>query len=522
MSQTPPSNKYPLLLVVAFMIAIVGINLYSLEQYPLTDCDEIMYADVSYNFITGDGFSTDLVGQLHDLDRNQVLFARLYHVGQGVIIYLLGNTLFAARLFSFLGWGATALLTFLVGKRLFDSTTGVLAGLLAAVSLNALYASHISRSIAWVTAGVMCTFYYYLVVKEHPTRTRYLFLGFVASFGAVGFHLNGAWFILVIGLLVVVENYRTAEGRWWIALFAVGGTVALGIIVLMHFLPYPALTMSQVRSFREVMPWAGTLGVRLRSGLNFLRDAYFESMSHAVSAFTAFALAGIIYALHRREKSDRLLLILFGLSILGFTLGTRHKYNAYFSLWDPLGALFIASAATRISPAIMRRLPAFFSKLSSRQIALLLILPLVSLNLAGWLWLSIKFHPRDWGRYLDEVRALVPPGVRVVGDNKFLYAFAGRNPFVGEVYFSYFRGGDPSLESIVEDLETLQADYVIHDGAVTCDFGSLPIDQRFSDYLEETCTPVGEVTDRWFGAWGQIGQGVPTTVYDCGATFSSR
>jgi hypothetical protein len=291
--------------------------------------------------------------------------------------------------------------------------------------------------------------------------------------------------------------------------------------VLMHFLPDPALTISQVRAFREVMPWAGTLGMRLRTGLNFLRDAYFESVSHAVSVFTAFALGGIIYALHRREKSDRLLLILFGLSILGFVLGTRHKYNAYFSMWDPLGALFIASAATRISPAIMQRLPAFFPKLPARQIALLLILPLVLLNLTGWLWLSIKFHPRDWGHYLDEVRALVPPGVHVVGDNKFLYAFAGRNPFVGEVYFSYFRGADPSLQSIVKDLETLQAEYVIDDGAVTCSFDPLPVDQRLSEYLEETCTPVGEVTDRWFGVWGQTGQGTAMTVYDCGTTFSS-
>jgi hypothetical protein len=64
-------------------------------------------------------------------------------------------------------------------------------------------------------------------------------------------------------------------------------------------------------------------------------------------------------------------------------------------------------------------------------------------------------------------------------------------------------------------LRVVDPAYAVEDGAVGCAVDPDPLAAQYGARLARECVEAGRVADRWFGVYGQIGEGRATIIYDC-------
>jgi hypothetical protein len=513
----PPAEPAPRWLRIAALAAaaaLLAASLVSLGRYPIPHCDEVNHLALSYNFFREGRFVLHHMGGLGGFHRNFASQGRLYQVMKGAWLEVVGYTLAGGRFFSVLGCVVAAWLTYLAGRRLYGERAGLLAAVALLASPNVFYASHVGREETWVMAAGIGLIALYLAYRDRPSPARFALLGLLAAL-SLDIHPNAVWYALPLGLILVAENFRDAAGRIRILAFGAAGVLGAGIIVLAHLYPDPAGAMEHLTFASENNAlWAGEIVTRIVEGARFFWANAVTDLNGAVAVLTVYVAFGAAWMLARRETADRLLLTLWGMSILFFTLLMGHKNPFYGVLWAPLAALAAGAGISGAASALNGR-----AGLRPAALAALVAAPLVAVGLTAQTWLAIRFRARDFPAYQAAILDVVPPGASVVGDVTLWTAFHDRNPFTADFYLETCRldatcsarlaGGYDAL------IAGLDADYVVEDGSVGCAQQPTPAAEAWADALARTCTPVGRVADRWFGAYGQNGQGQDTVIYDC-------
>jgi hypothetical protein len=354
----------------------------------------------------------------------------------------------------------------------------------------------------------------YLAYRAKPSPGRFALLGLLVAL-SLDIHPNAVWYALPLGLILVAENFRTAPGRVRILAFGGAGVVGAALVVLVHLFPDPAGAMEHLTFASENNAlWAGEIANRIVEGARFVWANAITDLNGAVIPLSVYAALGVGWMLARRDEADRLILALWGMSLVFFTLLMAHKSPFYGVLWAPLTALAAGAGISRAATALNGR-----AGRSPAALSALVAAPLVAAGLAAQTWLAVRFAPRDFPAYQAAILEVVPPGATVVGDVTLWTAFHDRNPFTADFYLETCRldavcsarlaGG---YEAIISGLG---ADYVVADGSVGCAQQPTPAAGAWAEALESACTPVGRVSDRWFGAYGQNGQGQDTVIYDC-------
>lgn len=510
------------LLVLILGVAIL-INLVGLTDYPSPHCDEIGSASIGYNFVTAGSPTMDAIGEYSSLPIRGGGFYYQYIVG--AMLALLGKHLWVLRLSSSLGWLIATAFTYLIGRKLFDVRTGLLAATTFLTSLNVYWASHVARQEIWVIAVTLSILYLYLFVRERRTLWGYLLLGVATAHTAIGIHPNGLFFAAALVLVIVLSSLRLPSGWRWTLLYVLGGVIGSVTVVLIHLLPDPnavlqtlALATDSHCSTPFCLPSLSlhSLAERLQAHLIFLRTAYWDAFNGFVRVFGLYTLVGIGYALIRGRSEDKMLLAIWGLSGALFALLLNYRNPMYAPLWDAFNALLIGVAVVGIAQWMHSHARRLSAQLSSGDLAILLILPLVATNLASEMWLTVKFSPRDFDAYLADVEALVPPGETVMGNITFWFSFNERDSFISDWYLAGFCGPAcrPS-DDLASTMRGLELDYVIDTGAVGCAVDPAEPYPEYKAYLVSECDEVGQVDNRWFGPYGHLGEGHPTTIYRC-------
>ena len=509
--QHPRPDPTPALWAALAIIAIaaLAINLAGLADYPMPHCDEAIHAELSYNAATHGRFAVDMLGSIGGFDQNAATEGRFYHLGQGLLLRVLDESLATARLFSTLGWLVATAFTFLVARRLFDPLTGALSALVFATSLNVFWASHIARHEIWVIASSAALLYGYLVVRAKPSRAGYAGLALLAVAG-LEFHLNAVFFMLPIGLLVLADTWRTPR---YLVAFAGGGLRGVSLVLLLHFLPDPAVALDNIRLEAEANSLSGgSFAAWMQTQWTFMETTFVSAFQGATTLFTLYAVFGIGAAAVRRRPDTTLLLITYGAAFVLFSVAQPHKNPLYGPLWDAGLAMLATRALVQAAPAVARRIR---TRLPHAATAALLAAPLLGANLAGQIELTVKFAPRDYDTYAQAILADIPPGEPTMGDPILWFAFNGRNPFLADwitLYGSHREAVDGGLGDV---LAAYGIRYVVTDGSLGCGLQVNDVARAFREQVEAQCQPVAEFTDRWFGAGGQNAAGHPTTIYFC-------
>jgi hypothetical protein len=138
------------------------------------------------------------------------------------------------------GLGVIAL-TFVIGRRLFDPPTGLLAALLVAVMPNQIRLSSFFKPDILVTLLVLVAFLWTLEAARSPSRWRFLLVG-VAVGLATAAKYTGVAAALPLVLLAVLRGFRQPRLWWWSVQAGVASLVAFLVVnphlgPVLEFLP---------------------------------------------------------------------------------------------------------------------------------------------------------------------------------------------------------------------------------------------------------------------------------------------
>ena len=279
---------------------------------------------------------------------------------------MFGETPFAIRLPSVLAGLAAILFVYLIGKRLYSPSVGLVSAALFAFTLNHVWISRIGLQESVAIALMLASALFFLKGREHPkwlpAAGGFLSLAFLAKYYAlILIPIFSTLLLVPIGIYKSDRFYRYRLRKGIVLAVLLFATIASPVIIYNvqlwrnfgHFdfqfshLFHQDVAAWQARPGQEVL---GSYAERIRT--------YFPRLVEANSPYllvlSAAGLAAILWELIRRRTSDRVLalshlpLVIVLAWLLPFLLfiGPAHRFLALLTPWLALAAGY---AITRLN-----------------------------------------------------------------------------------------------------------------------------------------------------------------------------
>ena len=517
----------------ASILLILLIFSVSIETYPAPSCDESGYGASAFALREhGQVDWSPLLpaGDPAGRDLNMATHGRLYALGLATTFQLFGLSLWSARLFSMLGWGLAAVLTYKLGTRVFNRTVGVSAALLFATTTKSLLTAHTARPETWTTVAVLLVVWLSLnLVLVARARLGYAFVLGVLLVLPGDFHGNGFAFTIAISIALAVElGQRKKRWRELIALGA-GLLLALVLWVVIH-LNATIVNLGQLLFYTTLADAGSSAGLwdRLVSFVEWLRLAFWVAGGPLSLLELLLGIAGLVAAV-RHGAAARNWITAIALGSLGiFALVFSQRFIQYAILWSPFWFVLGAAALHEFAGRLNAR---GIWNHSRGGIFALITGAILSMQLAGDLWLIYRFRDGEYRQTFEAITAAIPMEARVVADMTWWWALRDKRTFLADEYFFLINESQsPALSSFLLPNETtilnvdtptlmehLTPEYIVLDRATGCYQEPGPEWFEVAAYVQEQCTLVEEIAGAWLDDVGprtsQFAQ--LSSVYNC-------
>jgi len=339
------SKKYSVNLVHVTLLMGLCFILYffNLGRWELWKPDEPRYAQVAREMVSGgDWILMHLNGRIYE-DKPPLFF---WAIAFSSFLWQ-GFTPFSVRFPSAVFGTLTVLLTFLMGKRLYDSRTGFLSGLILATSVEAAYLSiraNIDATLTFfTTASIFCFLCWYQGKKEErSTRIWGLSIyGFYVAMGLATLTKGPVGFLLPLFVsLIYLLIQKDWEGLKRMKLLP--GMLLMIAIVLAWYLP---AAWRGGQDYLNATLFKHTID-RYSSGWTHEKPIYFYLASFPVDflPWSLFLPGAIAYGYAREtvgKRKDFLVLLTWFLVIFLFFSFSKGKRNLYILPLYPAAALMV-------------------------------------------------------------------------------------------------------------------------------------------------------------------------------------
>jgi Dolichyl-phosphate-mannose-protein mannosyltransferase len=371
---------------------------------PFLDPDEGLYASIAYEMLSRGDWVVPHVNGLPYLEKPP-----LYFWLTALAFWGLGPSEWAARLWSVAPALGTVLLTWRIGRRLYGSHAGFVAGIaVATVVGNALYVRKASTDQLFVFCLTLAM-YGFLRDAGHPRRghARFLLFYLGAALGVLAKGFMGAAFPLII----VGVGLALARRLTWRDLNLARG-VALFVAVA---LPWHALLAWRATSYVEFYVVENQL-LRFLDARGWVEDDVPSSTLAFLVASFLWAFPWSVFALARPASGApstagwRPIVGVWLVAVVGFFALSRFKHEYYALPAFPALAVLVGAAWT-----------------SGRDVGRWLGIGLVGCGAVGvWaLWAGARLTPEQALHGLAELNAYY----RIVRDQGEPFPFASARPF---------------------------------------------------------------------------------------------
>lgn len=432
--------KCPYVGLAVISIIWLPINLYSLMSYPAPSSDEGWFGAGAAAFLATGRFEVPIFGNASLFFRGDLW--RLYAVGLALAFRLGGVALLPGRLFSVAGAliGAWALFAF--GCRLYGAGVGLLSAALYLFSTRVLASSHIVRPDIWVNvAGILCLLGFWQVKLSRQPRQAFL-LGLVAAL-AVEVYVVGVYASIATTLAVLFEFRRRADWKM-LGAYALGSAIWASVWLIGRYADGAGSTLAQWQTLYQTMsPRSNLLSpLALFSRMWAYVQAGLIGYSRLGVVESVYLVIGLFSLLTRRQTADKF--VLFAALVLWLGLFYPPKSENHLIDLMPLFSLMIAAGAGRAAEFVAAQLPRL--KPSLMFLSALLAGPLIAGYLFGNMWLGWQSRViRDAQRaYNDQLRGLVPPDSRVLGDAVWWWALSDQ-VFTNHHYLNWYQSSYPQM-----------------------------------------------------------------------------
>jgi hypothetical protein len=420
MLQTQRSLLVAICLVLAYQFLSVG----RVPAY-VTD-DDGAYAAAGYQIWQTGRPGVAGYKDVVNMGRDVYLLGHLGARAQGLFMYLLGVSVVTALLPSLLVGVGVLVMVFLLGRKLWDVKTGLLAALLLSLSGVFFSAAHSARPDLLVTLFLLAALWLVATTAPEQSYLRLALAGLVMGISG-DVHPNG-FLLSPLPLAFWVLLRRPSWNVLWRGglLYGLGGLIGVAYWLVRHYWPQPAdfrrqnalhgLATHGVKIFDHGF-W-GAIGTETQRYLNW----FWQARGHRHLFEGLSVLASGVLLCWRGGQAERALVGVWLLLFLIAAALMSNTFGWYLIFAWPLFALWLARAVALIK----------LRWLAQGGMGLLIVTYL--LNLGLWHWKASKEVPLQ--ARLTELRAAVTVDAPILASAGLWFAYWDRD-FTHEPYLSF-------------------------------------------------------------------------------------
>ena len=278
----------------------------------------------------------------------------VYPVVLATALRILGSTTAVARAVSIVASMSTIVLTFALGKRLYNARIGLVAAVLLAFMPGHMLVGRNIQIDALMLTLMVAASYAYVRAAQSQSRGWSLAAGVLLGIGA----LTKLPVLLLIPGFVVWELWRTHDLSW-VRKPSTWMTATAFAVVLAPWYAYRLLASSTFRTAQSQL-----LGVGGWRGLAYLWHYVLGEMGWMFSPVLAVVVvASLVYMAAKRQVADKFVISMVSTLFAVFIFYNYHSY--YFLPLAPFGAI----AAARGTDAAARRLSRVGAPRTERRVA---------------------------------------------------------------------------------------------------------------------------------------------------------
>ncbi|MEA3335292.1 MAG: glycosyltransferase family 39 protein [Chloroflexota bacterium] len=515
-------NHHATLLAAILTITVILIQFVFIDRFPAVHVDEPWNANRAWHFIqTSDPTTTIDVGPFPDGKGLGTLPLAL--LIRTVPSRFLGLGLVQMRLASVFFGGLLLFGTFLVGRLMYQPSTGLLALIMVGLSQVFLQTSHRGRPDIIAAAFIVVAFACMWKGWRSDKWVWHLVAGAVVGLsGEV--HLNGILLGVAIALCYPVFwgwGFWRRRGFWAFIIGAVSGAIVVFLIGLaVGARPEETGFATLLAGLRYLLPGieAGTsLPIHGLAGTHrppimelsptlliqsFLAELHYRYAFRHHPLTMMLVGVSLLFLLARRDRPDRVLLVFLGVSFALFVLLVSNKASYYAILFYPF--MLLAVAALFVALLTQSNRPGLRS-----LVAGVIILFLVFLA-ARQSWTLFRSRNYDYIAITEEIREVLGDDAKVMAMPTWWLGLSNydfRSTFTLSDY--HFMQG----YTLTDGIEASEPDYIIvdeilrdrlldDDGFVSTGLGSgffkLPR-KEFHSFLAQRGEKQLEIEDPWHG-----------------------
>lgn len=393
------------LLVVALLLALLHVPL--LTVYPALFIDESWGMSRAWVTVTSGVHYDVLHRDATSISRPTVpgTFA-LLTIG---IAELWGLDFFWMRFVPWLAGMLLLLLTFHLGRRLYDPWVGALATFLLLFNDAFVLDGHLLRKEIFLAVLVVGAFILFSYGQESGRTWPHLLAGLCLGVGQT-IHDNSIGFIAALGVLYLHEYGWRVFRSPAVWLGVLGGSFGLFHRLLFAILPDPA---AYAQRAAYIYTAEHAIPVLTYDPLKMISRELLRYRSYFVIENRLLELAlvglGVGIGLWRRARADRWLLIIIFVPIVVFTLLVSNKDPRYLVNFFPFLSILAASALLTGLREV-KGLPAARAVMVGVLLVFTLIPPLHHLSAA-----REALQAPSYDEAMTELEAVIPVGSRVLG-----------------------------------------------------------------------------------------------------------
>lgn len=284
-----------LILSVAFIFRFVN-----LEGWPRWYVDESIYGEAGRNLYQG------IVG-IKGSDPGPG--AHFFLIISGFLTILFGNQIIVIRLISVVFGSLSCVLTYFVGKQLYGSSAGLIAGLFLAISYNAVYLDRLGFNTAMFDFFVVLTLLCYLIASKMQKGGWTYALG-LSGGAAIATKIPQGGFGLIFPIIMSFVEKKSRIFLRALPLIMWGLFMYLIISLVTNFVLYwkVFLFIGQGQSLWSTDYWPMLRVFLMASPSDQLSNQ--EGMFH-IGLWATLGFVSLIYAASKRNRSDLVVLVAF-------------------------------------------------------------------------------------------------------------------------------------------------------------------------------------------------------------------
>ena len=515
---SPQRRPWGIPLVLSLLVGwyLLG-TLPSLDRYPRLESAQMGIVAPAHKLATEGVYGNELYAGFYRMEAYNYEYMPLYPLLVALSFKGLGLGIWQARMVSVFCGLIVILLTFLLGRRLYDDATGLLAVFVLCVVRLAvdtwLYHSGIllldlARVIRYdvlVPVWVLAACLLFLRSHQNISQLGYVGTGVLAGLATLS-HLYGGFILAVFGSVMLWQHGWRALRSAPLYLIMAGWVLAL--------IPWLVYILQDVAAYQgQMLRHPGRFDVfnPLFYGKNLIREVYRYTpwVGPSLRAPVVWPRLGIWVAVvgipgamvvlwkrvrRQQRVADQLLLVALPLLALLLAMLVSFKRYPYLALLLPFLALLLAFVFVHLWRGVGRRKP---------YVRYVLTLLLMALTLEGGLSLAKNTQQArqttPYQRFTDALRPVIPTEARVLLDQTYWMALEeNETPSIVLTFLlsdpQYYPLATRPMMEVIADIDP---DYIVvekysledyvHDPRTAANPWARAKWAQFGDYVRQAC-----------------------------------